>query len=66
MDYLPSFFLFCFQKLLENPMASFRIKLKFVWTKKTGKVSRVGTKKTSTGKSGENEDSTMESADTAV
>lgn len=41
------------QKLFENPMASFRIKLKFVWTKKTGKISKVGAQKKSLGKSGD-------------
>ena len=32
------------QKLLENQMASFRIVLKFLWTKKTGKVKKLGKK----------------------
>lgn len=31
-------------KLLENQMASFRIVLKFLWTKKTGKVKKLGKK----------------------
>ncbi|OQV16291.1 mRNA turnover protein 4-like protein [Hypsibius exemplaris] len=50
-------------KLMENPMANFQIKLKFVWTKKTGKVSRIGGKKKISGKATDNEDATMEAVE---
>jgi len=50
-------------KLLENPMASFRLKLKFLWTKKTGKVRSIGAKKSASkavAAADEPEDATME------
>jgi hypothetical protein len=52
---------FLFQKLLEIPMASFRIKLKFLWNKKTGKVRSVGGKKSEVAVE-ENQDAVMETA----